>query len=119
MKNMPKKSRKKAQDRNALSEDALQPWFLPRALSRKIRGMVPNDYWRKMRYYFDDYGCLRCERKSLPYGINGLCRVCYKLVLHRIGFALGSRKKAGVKPQYSAQQLRRIAYAHELLRDLK
>lgn len=118
MKSLPKQSGRK-QDRHALSEDALQPWFLPYALSRKIRRILPNDYWRKMRYYFDDYGCLRCERKSVPYGINGLCRVCYKLILHRISFALGSRRKPGVKPQYSTQQLRRIAYAHELLRDLK
>jgi hypothetical protein len=81
--------------------------------------MVPNDYWRKMRYYFDDYGCLKCERKSVPYGINGLCRVCSKLILHRIGFALASRKMPGAKPQYTDQQIRRIAYAHELLKDLK
>src|SRR5882757_7326056 len=119
MKNPSKKLGEKAHRNPAMSEDVLQPWFLPRALSRKIRGMVPNDYWRKMRYYFDDYGCLKCERKSVPYGINGLCRVCYKLILHRIAFALGSRKKMGVKSQYSAQHLRRIAYAHKLLRDLK
>ena len=119
MKNLSNKLGKKAGQRYRPLEDALQPWFLPRALSRKIRSMVPNDYWRKMRYYFDDYGCLKCERKSVPYGLNGLCRVCYKLILHRIAFALASRAKAGVKPQYSAQHLSRIAYAHKLLRDLK
>src|SRR6266446_948888 len=119
MKNPSKKLGKKAQYNSSMSEDVLQPWFLPRPLCRKIRSMVPNDYWRKMRYYFDDYGCLKRARKTVQYGINGLCRVCYKLILHRISFALAGRRKAGVKPQYSAQQLRRIAYAHELLRDLK
>src|SRR5258706_4041920 len=119
MKTLSKKLGTKAQQRNPPPRDPLQPWFLPRALSRKIRSMVPNDYWRKMRYYFDDYGCLKCEQKSVPYGLNGLCRACYKLILHRIAFALGSRAKAAVKPQYSAQHLHRIAYAHQLLRDLK
>ena len=119
MKNRSTQSKREPRDRHGLSEVALQPWFLPRPISRKIRGMVPNDYWRKMRYYFDDYGCLRCAQKSGPYGLNGLCRFCYKLIVHRIGFALASRGEAGVKPQYSKQRLSRIAYAHELLRDLK
>ena len=119
MKNVPTGSKKEARDRHTLSEVALQPWFLPRELSWKIRCILPNDYWRKMRYYFDDYGCLRCAQKSVVYGFNGLCRVCYKLIVHRIGFALASRGETGVKPQYSKQRLSRIAYAHELLRDLK
>ena len=120
MKSIPNKSRVfEAQGLNPTQQVALQPWFLSRVVSRKIRSIVPNDYWRKMRYYFDDYGCLRCERKSVPYGINGLCRVCYRVVLHRIGLALARRRKTDVKSQYSAQQLRKITYARDLLRDLK
>ena len=83
MKGLPKKKKMRAVEvRNAMCEAALQPWFLPKPLSWKIRRMLPNDYWRKMRYYFDDYGCLRCGRKSVPYGVNGFCRVCRELILH-------------------------------------
>ncbi len=119
MKNLlQKRQNRKAGVRNAMCETALQPWFLPKVLSWKIRRMLPNDYWRKMRYYFDDYGCLRCGRKSVPYGVNGFCRVCRELILHRIGFALGRREKTAAKEQYCGERLKRAAYVRKLLHGL-
>jgi hypothetical protein len=99
-------------------EVALQPWFLPKPLSWKIRRMLPHEYRRKMRYYFDDFGCLKCGRKSVRYGVNGFCRVCCELVVARMAFALGRRQKVGAKQQYASKRLQRAAYARELLRDL-
>lgn len=56
-------------------EILLQPWFLPRRLVYKIRGIVPPDYWNKMRYVFDDYGCMVCGNET-TYGGNGMCQRC-------------------------------------------
>jgi hypothetical protein len=100
-------------------EAALQPWFLPKPLAWKIRSMLPHEYRRKMRYYFDDFGCIKCGRKTARYGFNGFCRVCCELVMHRMAFAFGRRQKVGVKREYSKQQLQRVALARELLRDLR
>jgi hypothetical protein len=107
-----------ADAKRAIWEVALQPWFIPKDLSWKVRRMLPHEYRRKMRYYFDDFGCLRCGRKSSRYGCNGFCRKCYELVLARMGFALGRRQKVGAKQQYSGKMLRRVADANALLRDL-
>ena len=100
-------------------EVPLQPWFLPKSIGYKVRALLPNDYWRKMRFYFDDYGCLRCERKGGTYGFNGLCRRCYKLVVHRLRFCLAGRSAKGIKPDFTKNQLNRISHAYQLLRDLR
>ena len=60
----------------ALAEKVLlQPWFLPRRVTFAIHGLVPVDFWKKMRNVFDDYGCLICGAGS-NYHSNGMCRPC-------------------------------------------
>jgi len=102
-----------------MCEAAMQPWFLPKPLCWKINSMIPHEYRRKMRYYFDDFGCLRCGRKTASYGFNGFCRVCCGLVVNRMAFAFGRRQEVGVKKEYAEQQLRKVTLADELLRDLR
>ncbi len=114
-----KQGRKREAEILRLAEAELQPWFLPKPLSWKIRSMLPFEYRRKMRYYFDDFGCVRCGRKTAKYGFNGFCRVCCELVMARMRFAYGRRQKHGVKRQYSARQLKRVDLARDLLRDLR
>ena len=53
----------------------LQPWFLPPRVARAIHGLVPPDFYRKMRYFFDDYGCMICG-VGVGYHSNGMCRPC-------------------------------------------
>jgi len=72
-----------------------------------------------MRYYFDDFGCVRCGQKTATYGFNGFCKVCCELVMARMRFAFGRRQEAGAKKDYADQQLRKVALADELLRDLR
>jgi len=54
----------------------LQPWFLPQRITFAIHALVPPDFYNKMRYYFDDYGCMICEKES-GYHSNGMCHGCY------------------------------------------
>jgi hypothetical protein len=61
----------------------LQPWFLPKKIADAIRGMIPESFHRKMRFYFEDYGCMLCGRESLHHS-NGMCHPCYQKVLSRM-----------------------------------
>lgn len=69
----------------------LQPWFLPNEISTAIRSLIPFMHIRKMRFYFEDYGCIRCRRRNVPYGNNGFCHKCSQLVVYRTLRSLKSR----------------------------
>ena len=74
-------------------EGSLQPWFLDRKMASTIRRLIPPVQISKMRYYFDDYGCLRCGSKSRPYASNGLCNSCHVCTLRRIQNAMRRRAR--------------------------
>jgi len=73
----------------------LQPWFLPKRIADAIVGMVPPGFHKKMRYYFDDYGCMICGRDT-RYHSNGMCMVCYCRVLRRLKKSV--KRRAPKKP---------------------
>ena len=76
----------------------LQPWFLPKPTYLTLRHILPPSHMLKMRYYFEDYGCLRCGDLKVPYCSNGLCRSCTVIVRSRIVLALKRRfRKIGAK----------------------
>jgi hypothetical protein len=95
-------TRKRSCRKPDLSSDTdevfMQPWFLPRPLSEKIRRLLPSSQFQKMRYYFDDYGCLKCGKRNLLYGTNGMCDHCYMIVRGRIARGLFKRfRRIGAK----------------------
>jgi len=69
----------------------LQPWFLPRDVYAQIRRVLPSAHLSKMRYYFEDYGCLRCGVRDSLYGSNGFCEKCGVLIRGRVTRALKRR----------------------------
>jgi hypothetical protein len=73
------------------SDVFLQPWFLPRDVYAHIRRVLPSAHLSKMRYYFEDYGCLRCGVRDSLYGSNGFCEKCGVLIRGRITRALKRR----------------------------
>ena len=76
----------------ATDEDVfLQPWFLPSAIAKQIRRVLPNAQLGKMRYYFEDYGCIRCEKKDVMYGGTGFCEACRHMLQYRIKGSLKRR----------------------------
>ena len=76
----------------------LQPWFLSKPIYAAIRRLLPPSQMLKMRYYFEDYGCLKCGSLNALYCSNGLCRGCSVIVRARVALALKRRfKKLGVK----------------------
>ncbi len=72
-------------------EMALQPWFLDRKACCAIKRLIPPVHLSKMRYYFEDYGCLRCGSKTRPYASNGMCDTCHTTTFIRIQKALRRR----------------------------
>jgi hypothetical protein len=76
----------------------LQPWFIPKPTYLAIRRLLPSCQLAKMRLYFDDYGCLKCESRKAIYGSNGLCQRCSIIVRSRVVLSLNRRfKKIGVE----------------------
>jgi hypothetical protein len=82
-----------------LTKDAifLQPWFLPKDVYLEIRRLLPYIHLLKMRYYFEDYGCLKCGKKNALYQSNGLCETCGVTIRQRMKQSLIRRlKEVGV-----------------------
>src|SRR5580658_2818299 len=49
--------------RQLLDEIFVQPWFVDRRTAAAIRHLIPDHVFRKMRLYFDDWGCLVCRSR--------------------------------------------------------
>jgi len=69
----------------------LEPWFLGKKVFGSIRHLLPHNYWRRMSYFFEDYGCLRCGRKNVHYGANGMCHNCVWWVKYRVAKSMRTR----------------------------
>jgi hypothetical protein len=41
-----------------------------------------------MRYYFEDHGCLRCDKTSVIYGGNRFCETCRQMLQYHIQASL-------------------------------
>src|SRR5579859_2211458 len=77
----------------------LQPWFLDHKLAYAIQRLIPRKYFYRMRWIFDDYGCLRCNRKRTLYGGNGFCTRCRFEIMRRLRYAMRRRAKKFRDPQ--------------------
>lgn len=89
-------SRKKYSRKSASDLALVQPWFLPRRTSQQILQLLPAEWKRRMRYCFDDYGCLRCDRKDIPHLCCGFCDKCGGMVLRRLKFTVRKHFKRPV-----------------------
>lgn len=67
------------------------PWLLPKQTYLAVRRILPNIHIAKMRYSFEDYGCMRCERRDVLYRTNGLCERCNTIVRWRLTQCLKKR----------------------------
>lgn len=101
-----------------VSDIFLQPWFLPLKTAIAIRTLLPRDHRHKMRFYFEDYGCLQCGKKQVRYGSNGMCKPCVQSVKLKMIFAIQRRWKATNPGEFVPQTFRRAAIAQKLLADL-
>src|SRR5579863_933508 len=105
------------QDKELLDDIFLQPWFLSRQIAFAIKRILPPEHRHRMRFYFDDYGCLKCGTNDAPYGSNGLCKLCMQQVKLRLFFAV-KRRWTAASPENQPRTFQKMADAQRLLRDL-
>ena len=104
-------------DEKVLLDDIfLQPWFLPWKTASEIRALLPADHRHKMRFYFEDYGCLKCGKKGARYGSNAMCKICVQRVKLRFLWAIKRRwtRLPGERPR----TFKRLSDAQRMLSDL-
>jgi hypothetical protein len=104
-------------ERELLDDIFLQPWFLSRQTAFEVKRILPPEHRHKMRFYFEDYGCLRCGKRDVQYGSNGLCKSCMQQVKLRLFFAI-KRRWTAANPENRPQTFKRMADAQRLLKDL-
>src|ERR1700733_3310500 len=105
------------QDRELLDDIFLQPWFLPRNTAVAIQRILPPEHRHRMRFYFDDYGCLKCGKTNVTYGSNALCKLCMQRVKLRLFFAI-KRRWTAASADNLPRTFKRLADAQRLLKDL-
>lgn len=97
------------------------PWFLDKSTMRKIEALLPYFYHKRLRFYFDRYGCIRCSRRNVIYSCSGLCLSCKGTIDNRL--RRSDRKLKGeyaVGPELpSARFLKRLTTARELLKEFR
>ncbi len=93
----------------------LQPWFLPQRIAFAIHDLVPHSYWNKMRYFFDDYGCMICGR-DFEYHSNGMCRSCCQKISKKLAQSVKRHSKARLSPRVDIVLIRQESLAKRLLR---
>jgi len=93
-----------------------QPWFLPQRIAFAIHGLVPVHFQKKMRYFFEDYGCMICGTES-RYHSNGMCRLCYARTLKRIQLSVRRRSRANPRQRLDLLLFRQEKLARRLLKD--
>ena len=98
------------------------PWFLPKQTYLAVRRILPNIHIAKMRYYFEDYGCMRCERRDVLYRTNGLCEQCNTIVRWRLTQCLKKRlAEVGIVEvsNYESVTGRGLSLAQDLLKPFR
>jgi hypothetical protein len=97
------------------------PWFLNKELLRTIEGLLPYYYHARFRIYFNRFGCMRCSKKTVMYGCNGLCLKCLGLISDRL-----KRSDQAMKRRYGVDSasapnalLKRLISARGLLADFR
>jgi len=100
--------------RSVAEEVLFQPWFLPLRVAYSIHGLVPPAFWKKMRYFFDDYGCMICGAES-GYHSNGMCVRCHALIRKKIKLSAMRRASSEKVPRLDLALFRQEKLARKLL----
>jgi len=100
----------------------LPPWFLDYRCASALRKMMPEILVHKMRFYFDDWGCLVCRSKKRRYGSNGMCHICATRIQKRLYWCLQRRAPKTLDQTRATrsadEHLDRVQIARTLLADI-
>jgi len=83
-----------------------------------IRELLPAHHHLKMRFYFEDYGCLKCGKKRVLYGSNAMCTACVQSVKLKMLFAVKRRWRTNQPTEPVPRTFKSATQARRLLADL-
>lgn len=109
---------KRSKELTTAVELLLQPWFLTRPVAFAIQNLIPQDFRFKMRDFFVDWGCLRCGRRNVLYGTNGLCIGCIRTVYYRLLSTAKRRAKLKQQLHYGKEFVAQADRARKLVEGL-
>jgi len=101
-------------------KSTLPPMFVTIKLRKAIERLLTVEHHKRLRLYFDTYGCLGCRRKTMIYGANGFCKPCLGTIEKRLR-KLDGKPRASVpvrEPDLADQFVRPYRTACQLLSDL-
>ena len=107
-------------ERREWVKSTLPPIFVALKLRKAIEKLLPVEHYKRLRLYFETYGCLSCRRKNKIYGANGFCKPCLGTIEKRLG-KLDGKLQASVpvpQPNLADRFVRPHRTACELLADL-
>lgn len=118
---MQKRSRKVQSHRNEPNHHAtpdslvFEPWFLPHKITYAIRALLPPEHRLKLRDYFAEWGCMRCESRERHWS-SGLCERCYCILHSRIRVCLRRRAAVMVPDKVGLKHVEDVRTARKLLK---
>lgn len=103
----------------SVNDVLLEPWFLDRRRAAAIRRIVPDHFAQKMRFYFEDWGCMVCRSTKRRYGSNGMCHICVLRIHRRLITSLRRHwvEKPPSLPTRLMDEVARVRSAKALLSD--
>jgi hypothetical protein len=104
-------------ERELLDDVFLQPWFLPKVTALQVKAILPPGHRHRMKFYFDDYGCICCRKRNATYGSNGFCKRCLEQVKLRLFFAV-KRRWTAAEATNVPRMFSSVLDAQRLLKDL-
>src|ERR1700693_190550 len=76
-------SSKKSVERRDIAQ-SLPPFFVTKKIRKSIEQLLPAEHHKRLRLYFETYGCIRCSHSDVLYCANGLCVRCLRTVSKRL-----------------------------------
>lgn len=103
----------------------LQPWLLPKHVACEVARVIPFGYRKRLRFFFNDFGCIRCRRRTVRYGGSGFCENCSSRVSTLLRLSMKRHQKeiqadtmAPLRPTIQ-RYIERVDRAEELLADFR
>jgi hypothetical protein len=100
--------------RSVADKVLFEPWFLPARVGFAILAIVPPDFRRKMRYFFEDYGCMICK-KGAKHHSNGMCRPCRQNIQNKLEKSIKRRLRSKSNQRLDLELFRQEKLAKTLL----
>ena len=85
--------RKMAEIMGADKTGIFEPFFQPKVIADAIRKLQTVPHQRKWTKYFEEWGCLICEKNDRPHGSLGMCAACHQRTQQRLAAILRFTEK--------------------------